>query len=127
MSPRPALSKAETEVVRLVWEARSATVREIYDQFCQDNQVDLSTVQTYLRRLEQKGYLKSTRDGRNLVYSPRVQRRTVVRETVNDLVQRLFGGDKLPLMLHLIEDGEASREQIEKLRDALDRLENENE
>ena len=55
----------------------------------------------------------------------RVRPSTVIRETVNDLVDRLFGGDSLPLVRHLIEDRGMSEEELQQLRALLDRLEQE--
>lgn len=123
MTDRPALSRGEMEVARVLWELRSGTVRQVHDALSQSREIDFTTVQTYLRRLEQKGYLKVRKDGRTRVYSPRVRPRTVIRETVDDLLERLFGGDALPLMQHLIEDRGIGETEIAQLRELLDQLE----
>lgn len=123
MVERPSLSKAEMEVARLVWDMGPSSVRQIHERLAESRKIDFSTVQTYLRRLAQKGYLNAKMDGRTRIYSPKVQRKTVVRETVNDLVQRLFGGDTLPLMAHLIEDRQVNSEQLAELKAMIDRLE----
>ena len=125
MPERPALSKGELEVARVLWELRKATVREVHDAFPDERAIDFSTVQTYLRRLETKGYVKAGLDGRVRVYSPKVRPTTVIRDTVNDLVDRLFGGETLPLMRHLIEDGRVSQDQLAELRELIDRMEQE--
>lgn len=122
MENRPALSKGEMEVVRKVWELGTATVREVHESFPIERGLDFATVQTYLRRLEAKGYLTGVLEGRIRKYSPRVRPRTVIRETVNDLVDRLFGGESMPLMRHLIEDERLSAEDIQRLRTLLDDL-----
>ena len=67
--------------------------------------------------------MKANLDGRTRVYAPRVRPATVIRETVGDLVDRLFGGETLPLMRHLIEDGRVSDEELAELRQLIDRLE----
>ena len=123
MPDRPALSRGEMEVARVLWQLKKGTVREVHDAFPEERKIDFTTVQTYLRRLEQKGYLKVKMDGRTRVYSPRVKPRTVIRETVDDLLERLFGGDALPLMQHLIEDRGIGDDEIGQLRELLDRLE----
>ena len=122
MKERPALSRGELEVARVLWELKQATVREVYDALPRGH-MEFATVQTYLRRLEKKGYLRTRLDGRTRVYSAKVKPRTVIRETVNDIVDRLFGGDTLPLVEHLIEDRSFRSEDIAQLRDLLDRLE----
>ena len=125
MAERPALSKAEMEVARVLWDLGQATVREVQAGFPEDRRPDFTTVQTYLRRLEAKGYIRGQLQGRVRVYAPKVKPRTVIRETVNDLVERLFGGESLPLMRHLIEDRGISKEELATLRQLLSRLEKE--
>lgn len=125
MAKRPALSKAETEIARILWDLESASVREIHETISQQREIDFSTVQTYLRRLESKGYAKTRLEGRVRIYSPRVRAATVIRETVNDLIDRLFAGDTMPLMKHLVDDGKVSRQELSELRKRIDELEQE--
>ena len=125
MSKRPALSKAEMEVAHLVWQLQEATVRQVLEALPAQRQVDYKTVQTYLRRLEAKGYLVSRRDGRSLVYTASVRPRQVIRDTVSDFVNRLFGGKSLPLVEHLIREENLTTDDIGKLRDLLNELETE--
>lgn len=127
MTERPALSKGELEVARLLWDLGSATVREVHEAFPKDREIDFTTVQTYLRRLEQKGYARAKLEGRTRVYSPRIKPKTVIRETLNDLIDRLFGGETLPLMRHLVEEGKITGEDLAELRAMIDRLEREQE
>ena len=55
MAPRPGVSKGELEVARLVWDLKNATVRQVYEALPDGRDIDFTTVQTYLRRLEEKG------------------------------------------------------------------------
>ena len=127
MTERPALSKAETEVARVLWELGTASVRQVHEAMPADRAIDFTTVQTYLRRLEQKGYARARLDGRVRIYSPKVKPRTVIRETVNDLIERLFAGEAMPLMRHLIEERGMSDEDLAQLRSLLDREESQGE
>lgn len=125
MAPRQALSKGELEVARLLWQLGEATVRQVHEAFPADRQMDFATVQTYLRRLETKGYVHAKLDGRTRVYSARVKPRTVIRETIDDLVERLFGGETMPLVRHLIEERGIEAADLAELRQLIDRLEQE--
>lgn len=122
MTERPALSKGEIEIARALWELKYGTVREVFESFPDSRGIDFTTVQTYLRRLEKKGYVNVKLEGRTRVYSPRVKPRTVIRETVDDLVDRLFAGETFPLMQHLIEDRNVSPEDLDALKTLLDQL-----
>ena len=120
MARRAALSKAEMEVARIVWDLGEGTVRQVFDAFPDQRRPDFTTVQTYLRRLDAKGYLRSRRQGRTLVYRARVEPDDVIRQTVGELVDRLFGGEAVPLLHHLIHDGRIGNEEIRKLRAMID-------
>lgn len=123
MAKRPAPSKAETEVVRIVWDKGDATVRDVLEALPANREVDYKTVQTYLRRLEAKGYLVSRKEGRSLVYTAKVRPRTVITEAISDIVNRLFGGSKLPLVEHLIKDQGLKKEELNQLRSMLEDME----
>lgn len=116
MIERPALSKGEMEVARVLWEIGPANVRSIYDAMPYDRPMDFATVQTYLRRIENKGYASSRLEGRNRVYSARTKPRIVIRDTVDDLVDRLFGGKTMPLVRHLIEERGIDSTDLAELR-----------
>ncbi len=122
MVDRPALSKGEMEVAKALWDVSPATVREVFDFLQLDREIEFSTVQTYLRRLESKGYASSKLKGRIRVYTARTKPRTVIRETVDDLVDRLFGGETLPLVRHLIEERGVDESGLAELRDLINRL-----
>jgi BlaI family transcriptional regulator, penicillinase repressor len=123
MTKRPAVAKSELEVAQLVWQLGQASVRQVLDALPVERGLDFKTVQTYLRRLEAKGYLRSRREGRAKVYVARVRPEQVVREVIDDFVRRLFGGETIPLFQHLIEDRGLSDVEISELRAMLDRLE----
>ena len=123
---RPPLSKGELEVARTIWELGEATVGQIYEATPENRDVDYSTVQTYIRRLEAKGYLKSRRVGRNKIYSPRVRPGTVIGETINELMDQLFDGEVIPLVKHLVIDRGISDTELDQLRQILREAEEQN-
>jgi BlaI family transcriptional regulator, penicillinase repressor len=127
MAKRPTISRGEMEVARAVWELGEATVGQVFDELAQRKEIEYSTVQTYLRRLEAKGYLKTRRQGRHNIYRPLVCAGQVVRETVDDLVERLFGGEPLALWQHLIQDRGVTPEETRELHRMLAQWEAENE
>ncbi|MCX5645454.1 MAG: BlaI/MecI/CopY family transcriptional regulator [Phycisphaerae bacterium] len=116
-----AMSPAETEILRLVWQLGEATVQQIHNALPANRNVAYKTVQTLLRRLEEKGYLKHIMEGKAHVFRPAVKREAVVKRTVLDFVDRLFGGDPRPLMQFLAEDGRIDAKDIEELRKLIDK------
>jgi predicted transcriptional regulator len=112
----PALSPAETEILRLVWQLEAATVQEICNALPEGRSIAYATVQTLLRRLERKGYVRHKSSGKAHVFSAAVKREKVIKQTVVEFVERLFGGDPVPLMLHLADCSDLKPEDIKRLR-----------
>lgn len=115
-----AVSPAETEVLRIVWQLGQATVQAVADHLPPDRGIAYATVQTLLRRLEKKGYLKHRAEGKAHVFIPAARKEQVIQRSVRDFLDRLFGGDPLPLVQHLAAHGQITAEDIERLRCTLD-------
>ena len=117
----PAVSPAETEILRLVWQLDKATVQEVCNKLPAKRKITYATVQTLLRRLEKKGYLKHRIRGKAHVFFSAVKSEKVIKRSVNDFLDRLFGGDPVPLMQYLAEHGKIDADDIEKLKRLTDK------
>lgn len=117
----PALSPSETEILRLVWQLNKATVQDVCDKLPAKRKIAYATVQTLLRRLEKKGYLKHRIRGKAHVFFAAVKSENVIKRSVNDFLDRLFGGDPVPLMQYLAEHGKIDADDIEKLKRLADK------
>jgi BlaI family penicillinase repressor len=112
----PPVSPAETEILRLVWQLDDATVQDVCDRLPANRAIAYATVQTLLRRLEKKGYLKHRTRGKAHVFHAAVGSEEVIKRSVSDFLERLFGGDPLPLMQYLAEHGRINAEDVESLK-----------
>ncbi len=112
----PAVSPSETEILRLVWQLDQATVQDVCNKLPAKRKIAYATVQTLLRRLEKKGYLKHRIRGKAHVFFAAVKSENVIKRSVNDFLDRLFGGDSIPLMQYLAEHGKIDAGDIEKLK-----------
>lgn len=112
----PAVSPAETEILRIVWQLNKATVQNVCNRLPAKRKITYATVQTQLRRLEKKGYLKHRIKGKAHVFFAAVNSGDVIKRSVGDFLDKLFGGDPVPLMQYLAEHGKINADDIEKLK-----------
>ena len=115
-SKLPRLSPAETEILQLLWQLDEATVQQVCDRLPSQRKITYATVQTLLRRLEKKGYITHRAEGKAHVFSPAAKQEEVIKRSVSDFVNRLFGGDPIPLMHYLAEHGKISTDDIDELK-----------
>src|SRR5579872_4382108 len=111
----PTLTGQELEIMKVVWERDSVTVRDVYEALLERRKVAYTTVMTMMKILEQKKYLKKTQAERAYVYRPAQPKRQVIGAMVKEFVNRVFNGSAEPLLVHLVEDHDLSSEDLEEI------------
>src|ERR1041384_3667345 len=111
----PTLTEQELEIMKIVWERESASVRDVYEAILERRKVAYTTVMTMMKILEHKKYLKKTLADRAYVYRPAQPKGEVIGDMVRDFVNRVFNGSAEPLLLHLVEEHDLSSEELEEI------------
>jgi BlaI family penicillinase repressor len=111
----PTLTEQELEIMKIVWERDTATVRDVYEAILERRKVAYTTVMTMMKILENKKYLKKTLAERAYVYRPAQPKGQVIGDMVRDFVNRVFNGSAEPLLLHLVEEHDLSPEELEEI------------
>ncbi|MBX3178342.1 MAG: BlaI/MecI/CopY family transcriptional regulator [Candidatus Hydrogenedentes bacterium] len=121
----PLISEAEAQVLQALVEMEEATARELYAVLAESTGWAQPTVVTFLRRLEAKGLVSHSKEKgqRAFLYRPNQRGRSAGREQVKNLVNRVFGGNPVPLMSMFVEEEALTKEQITALRQLLDEQE----
>ena len=101
--------------MKIVWERDSVTVRDVYEALGESRKVAYTTVMTMMKILEQKKYLKKKLLDRAHVYRAAQPQATVIGAMVRDFVNRVFNGSAEPLLVHLVEEHDLSREDLDEI------------
>ena len=110
------LTGQELEIMKVIWKLGTPTVRQVYEALLEHRKVAYTTVMTMMNILEQKGYLQKRQGDRAFVYTPSRPEKQVIRAMVREFVDRVFNGAAEPLLLHLVEDDQLSREELDEIR-----------
>lgn len=113
---QPLLTPQELEIMKVVWGADTVTVRDVYEQLRERRTVAYTTVMTLMQILEKKGHLKKSTASRQHVYRAAKPRQQAVGALLKDFLNRVFDGSARPLLVHLADDGQLTREDVEELR-----------
>ena len=117
---RPPLSEAQLEIMNVVWGAGRTTVAEVWQRLSARRKIARNTVQTMMKRLEEKGWLKHTEDGNTFVYSAAVPRGKTLRSMVLSLVDSAFEGSAEGLIHALIQGRTISDDEARRIRKMID-------
>ena len=112
----PALTDAEARVMAVLWRTRTATVADVVDALKETATVSYSTVQTILRILEKKGYVRHEKIARAFIFHPVVDERQARRRALHHLVSRLFDGSPSLLVLNVLDDEELDAEELARVK-----------
>jgi predicted transcriptional regulator len=112
----PTLTDAESRVMAVLWQHRSARVADVVAALTRKRPVTYSTIQTILRILEAKGYVSHEKVGRAFIYHPRVDVRQARRRALRHLMSRLFNGSASLLVRNMLEDEQLDHEERVRLK-----------
>ena len=119
-----ALTKAEMEVMNVLWDVSQAlSVHEIVAQY-PEPQPAYTTVGTFLKILEAKGYVehhKKDVTGRTFYYSPMLTREKYTTQVLNDVKSTLFGNSAKRFCSFLIQNEELSESDLKEILELIDR------
>src|SRR6185437_13276482 len=113
---KPVLTDQELEIMKVIWDLGSATVRDVYEAILERRKIAYTTVMTMMKILEQKGHLRRKMDDRAYVYQPTRSKQQVVRGMVREFVDRVFNGSAQPLLLHLVEDEKLTEKDLDEMK-----------
>ena len=117
------LTPYELELMDVIWDLGEASVQDVCDALPRD--LAYTTVMTTLSLLVQKKkVLKRVKNGRAYIYQPVVSREEVSRSMLGQIKQVLLKNSLPSLMLNLLEEENISADDINALKEAIRKLEN---
>lgn len=117
------LSPAQLELMQIVWERGEVTVSDVWKELSQSRTIARNTVQTMMVRMEDKGWLAHRPSGQTFIYSAAAPRKRKLSKTVWEMVDSLFAGSAEDLVSALLSERGLSKQQADRLREAIDAAE----
>ncbi len=110
----------EFEILKLLWQRKKTTVREVWN-LLRKNDPDLAytTVLSVFQVMEKKGLVGHEVSGKAYLYHPLQERRKTLRSMIRNFVSRVFDGASGEFLLHGIDAGSLSPEEIDELQASL--------
>jgi BlaI family transcriptional regulator, penicillinase repressor len=107
------LGELQREVVRIVWASAPVTAEAVREKLSRP--LKESTVRTVLRRLEEKGYISHTVDGRTYVYDSAAPRGRVAARAVQRIVDWVCDGSVEEVLVGMVDSNMIDWKQLRLL------------
>lgn len=113
------LGDLQREVAQLVWANAPVTAETVRERLSRP--LKELTVRTVLRRLEEKGYVTHTVDGRTYVYDAAEPRGRVAAKAVRRIVDWICNGSVEEVLVGMVDQNMIDRKQLRMLADRIGR------
>lgn len=108
------LTKAEEQVMQVVWEHDELFIKDIVDEMPEPKPA-YNTVGTFLKILENKGFVNRTKVGNTFSYSAAIPKKAYTRKSMNGLLSNYFEGSAEKLFSFMVQEKKLNIEQVEDL------------
>ena len=108
------LTKAEEEVMQVLWELEKCNVAAIIEQFPEPKPA-YNTVSTIVRILESKGFVDHEKEGRGHLYFPLVKKSDYGNQSINKLVDGYFQGSFKSMVSFFMKKNDMSLSELESI------------
>ncbi len=111
----------EYSIMSAIWRRGSATAEQVRVDLAPKRKLKESTIRTLLSRLEKKGHLKHSVDGRTYVYTSVEGPRGIAIRAVRQLIERFCAGSAEQLLVGMVDDEVLDAGQLRRLADEIEK------
>ncbi|MEO9871695.1 BlaI/MecI/CopY family transcriptional regulator [Ekhidna sp.] len=108
------LTKAEEQVMQVIWQQKKIFIRDIISHL-PDPKPAYNTVGTFLKILEQKGFVTREKYGNIFQYSPKISKGKYTTSLMKDFLTNYFDGSLEHMLSHFLNNKDLDLETFEEL------------
>lgn len=113
----------ELEILRILWELGPSPVRDIHAKLSEAKSTNYSTTVKMLAVMLSKGLLKRNEDASPHIWRAVVTREKAAKKFLTELIEKIYDGSAMSLVLQALSSGKASQHEIDEARRLLDQME----
>ena len=113
------LTKAEEEVMQLLWLLKEANVASIIDEMPEPKPA-YNTISTIVRILENKQFVSHRKEGKGYIYFPKVKKEEYSNQSLNKLVNNYFNGSFKNMVSFFVKKNDLDVKDLEKILKDMD-------
>lgn len=115
------ISEAEWKIMNILWDTQPKTMMQLTKELSADTGWTKYTVMTFLKRLEAKGAIQHVEGEKAKLYYTKISRFDAILEEKRSFIDRVFNGNASLLVTTMIEQGDFTNDDLEYLKDFLEK------
>ncbi|PKG53351.1 MULTISPECIES: BlaI/MecI/CopY family transcriptional regulator [Olleya] len=117
-----ALTKAEEDIMQVLWQLEKANVKQIIEEFPEPKPA-YNTVSTIVRILESKGFVDYEKQGKGHMYFPLLKKQDYSNQSINKLVDNYFQGSFKSMVSFFVKKNDISLNELESVLNEINKKE----
>lgn len=115
------LPQSELELMMILWHSGKPLTRtEIEESLEGERRLSPTTVLSFLTRLQEKGFVEVSKQGKNNLYTPLIREQEYLKEESGNILQRLYRNSVKNFMTALYDGEHLSQKDLDELQEFLD-------
>ena len=121
-------TKSELEILQVLWEFGPSTVRFVNDKLNEQKRaVQYTSTLKLMQIMADKEMLTTDKSSMKHVYSAAIEEKKTKGFLLDKFVDTMYNGSSSSLMMQLLGNKKTSQQEIDEIRNLLDKLENNNQ
>lgn len=116
---------AELEILHVLWASGPSTVRHVHESLSQNRDIGYTTALKLMQIMYEKGMLTREEDARSHTYAAAVTEEDIQRSLVDRFVETAFRGSASKLVMQVLGQHKASRQELDEIKALLNQMDNE--
>lgn len=116
----------ELEILRILWDLGPSPVREVHARLNESKGTNYSTTVKMLSVMLNKGLVKRDEAATPHIYRAAITRDRAAKSFLTELIEKVYDGSAMSLVLQALSSSKASKEEIEQARRLLDKMDEKN-
>ena len=114
----------ELKILQQIWTLQNnPTVSAIRENWSERKKPGYTTILKTLQKMEEKGIVGHTKDGKQYAYFSKVSRERITDNRLGTIITRIFSGNKISFAEHFIAANQFSAAELAELRELIRRKE----
>ena len=109
------LTDLQQAIVDFIWINGASTAEQVREGVARRHPLKDSSIRTLLRRLEARGYLTHTIEGKVFIYTATAAPRSVAARTVRQMIDRFWAGSVEQFLIGMVDEKVVTAEALRRL------------
>ena len=115
-------TESELEILQVLWEKETATVREVHDEISKTKDIGYTTALKLLQIMFEKGLVTRDDSSKTHIYKPAVSREKTQKHLLGKMIDNVFSGSSSELVMQALGNHKTSKKELDEIQKLLDNL-----